>query len=201
MERVLKPSCLDLDPSSPMTAKEWKHWHKTFQNFITECGENAPDKYRTLVNCVTHNVYDFIEECTTYELAISAPERLYVKRPNVICARHLLATRKQKPGESMDEFLRELRKLSRVWTKGSQCRTVPWRIDKGCIHKWPCLIPDTPTSPWEWWIRFTKCLQPGLFPWPSPKECWVLQLWDNTYNCCSTHTGSPDRYGWRGTTK
>ncbi|XP_064103977.1 uncharacterized protein LOC135213780 [Macrobrachium nipponense] len=77
MERVLKPAHLDVDPSSPTAAKEWRHWHRTFVNFIEEC------------------------------------ERLYVKIPNEIFARHLLATRQQKPGESLDEFMRELRKLSK----------------------------------------------------------------------------------------
>ena len=113
MEQVLKFSRLDLDPSSPTTAKEWNHWHRTFQNFIAECGDNAPDKFRTLVNCVSSNVYEYIEECDTYDSAKSVLEKLYVKTPNVIFSRHQLATRKQKPGESLDEFIRELSKLSK----------------------------------------------------------------------------------------
>ncbi|XP_076055154.1 uncharacterized protein LOC143033545 [Oratosquilla oratoria] len=108
MEKLLKPAPLDLDPSSSTAAREWRHWYKTFSNFIQECGENAPDKLRTLVNCVSHNVYEYIEECTNYDSAISVLQKLYVKTPNEIFARHLLATRQQKPGESLDEFLREL---------------------------------------------------------------------------------------------
>ena len=113
MEKLLKPDRLDLDPSSPTAAKEWRHWHRTFSNFIQECGEKAPNKLRTLVNYVSHNVYDYIEECTDYDAAISILEKLHVKTPNEIFARHLLATRQQKPGESLDEFLRELRKLGK----------------------------------------------------------------------------------------
>ncbi|XP_042218088.1 uncharacterized protein LOC121863481 [Homarus americanus] len=78
MEKLLRPTRLDIDPNSPTAAKEWKHWHRTFINFIEEYGENAPDKLRTL-----------------------------------IFARHLLAKRRQQPGETLDEFLRELRKLSK----------------------------------------------------------------------------------------
>ena len=43
MDALLKPARLDLDRNSPTAAKEWKHWHKTFTNFITECGSKAPD--------------------------------------------------------------------------------------------------------------------------------------------------------------
>ena len=38
---------------------------------------------------------------------------LYVKTPNEIFARHKLATRKQQPGESLDEYLQELKILSK----------------------------------------------------------------------------------------
>jgi len=40
-------------------------------------------------------VYDFIEECETYDEAITALQNLYVRVPNEIFARHLLATTKQ----------------------------------------------------------------------------------------------------------
>ena len=40
-------------------------------------------------------------------------EALYIKSPNEIFACHLLATRRQQPGESLDEFHQSLRKLSK----------------------------------------------------------------------------------------
>ena len=113
LRTLLKPRRLDLDPNSPTAAKEWKHWLQTFNNFIEECGENAPDKYRTLVNYILHNVYELIEDCSDYESSIETLNRLYVKTPNKIFARHLLATRRQKPGETLAEFLQELRRLSK----------------------------------------------------------------------------------------
>ncbi|XP_064093783.1 uncharacterized protein LOC135206291 [Macrobrachium nipponense] len=110
MEKLLKPTRLDLDSSSPSAAKEWRHWPKTFNNFIQECGEMAPNKLRTLVNYVSPNVYEYIEECVNYDTAISTSEKLYITAPNEIFTRHLLATRQQKGGETLDEFLRELHK-------------------------------------------------------------------------------------------
>lgn len=113
MAKLLRPSRLDTDPSSPTAAKEWKHWFKTFTNFIEESGDTAPDKLRALVNCVSPTVYELIEDCSTYESAITKLESVYVKLPNEVFARHVLATRRQHSGESIDEFLRELHKLSK----------------------------------------------------------------------------------------
>ena len=113
MDALLKPSCLDFDPNSPTAAKQWKHWHRTFTNFIEECGERTPNKFRTLINYVSHNIFEYVEDCPDYDVAIETLTRLYVKTPNVIFARHLLASRRQQSGETLSEFLRELHKLSK----------------------------------------------------------------------------------------
>lgn len=110
---ILKPSKLDVDPNSPTASKEWKHWHRAFTNYIEECGESEADRFKILVNCISYTVYDQIQECSDYESAIKVLQNLYVKSPNVALARHLLATRKQHPGESLDDYLQELRKLSK----------------------------------------------------------------------------------------
>ena len=95
MAKFLKPSRLDIDPNSTTAAKEWKHWLRTFENFIQECGsgEDAPDKLRFLINCTSSTVFDFIEDCTTYEEAKQVLQELYAKPKNEIFARYLLSTR------------------------------------------------------------------------------------------------------------
>ena len=107
----MKPEKLDLDPTSPTAAKEWKHWKRTFDNIIAVCGEQASDKFRSIVNFISHNVFDYIEECTTYETAIETLKYLYVKALNEIFACHQHATQKQQSAESIDEFLQSLKKL------------------------------------------------------------------------------------------
>ncbi|XP_050731432.1 solute carrier family 22 member 8-like [Eriocheir sinensis] len=87
MAKLLKPSRLDTDPSSPTAAKEWKHWYKTFTIFIEESGDAAPNKFRALVNCVSPSVYEVIEDCGTFESAITKLESAYVKLPNEVFAR------------------------------------------------------------------------------------------------------------------
>ena len=59
--KLLKPSRLDTDPSSPTATKDWKHWYRTFTNFLEESGETAPDKLRALVNCVSPTVYNSLK--------------------------------------------------------------------------------------------------------------------------------------------
>jgi hypothetical protein len=101
-------------------AKEWKHWHKTFTNFLTECGERARDKYRTLIDYVSHNVYEYIEDCTdNYDSAFEVLNKLFIKKRNEIFARHLFATRQQRPCETLVEFIQELRRLSKDCNKKS----------------------------------------------------------------------------------
>ena len=113
MNNLLKPERLAVDPNSPTAAKEWRFWHQTLKNFLTLCGNDAPDKYLTIINLMSHIVYDYVEDCTDYNSVVAILEKLYVKMPNEIFARHLLATRRQQSGESLDEFLLELRKLSK----------------------------------------------------------------------------------------
>ena len=69
------------------------------------------ERLRSIFNFFSAEVFDYVEECITYDAVIEALERLYVNEPNKIFVRHELATRQQKAGESLDEFLEELKKL------------------------------------------------------------------------------------------
>ena len=97
----------------------FKHWRKTFERFVAavENGrdENDPeiDKYGLLINYVSSSVYYYIEETNNYGLAITLFERAYIESRNKIMARHLLSTRTKPPGESINEFLDDLRRLAK----------------------------------------------------------------------------------------
>ncbi|XP_004207810.1 uncharacterized protein LOC101239223 [Hydra vulgaris] len=71
------------------------------------------DKFRSIVNFVSSNVYDYIEECDSYESVIETLENLYIKTPNEIFARHQLLIRHQTSSESLEDLLQELCKLSK----------------------------------------------------------------------------------------
>ena len=58
-------------------------------------------------------MYEFVKGCETYEAAINKLKSVYIKTPNVIFARHVLATRKQKQGENLRDFFQQLHVLSK----------------------------------------------------------------------------------------
>ena len=94
-------------------AKEWKYWLRPVNNFIAECGNGAPDKYGTIINLFTHNVFDYEEDCVDLDSVVKTLQNLYLKTPNEIFVRHLFANIRQQSGESLDEFIQQLRKLSK----------------------------------------------------------------------------------------
>ena len=73
------------------------------------CGEHAPNRFWTLINHVSHDIYFlYIEDCASCDMAIDALTKLYVQTLNKIFARHLLTTTSQHSGETYSEFLRNL---------------------------------------------------------------------------------------------
>ena len=114
MDRLLKPERLDTDPNSPSASKEWTHCFKTtLQNFMSVLPIEGLNKLCVLTNYVTPKIYESFAECATYDEAIQTLEALFVKPTNEIFARHLLATRCQHAGETLDEYLQALKTLSK----------------------------------------------------------------------------------------
>ena len=113
MDKILRPERFDADPSASGATKSWIHWKRTFENFLAVLLDENIDKFRVLTNFVSPTVFEFIEECTTYEAALEALDNIYVKPTNEIYARHVLATRRQQTGESLDEYLQALKVLSK----------------------------------------------------------------------------------------
>ena len=92
--------------------------HRTFENYLasfTERAENETpvNKLRLLTNSVVYDLYDFIDECVTYEGASRASENLYVEILNKIFAGHLLATASQVPRQSLNDFVQRLQDLGK----------------------------------------------------------------------------------------
>ena len=114
----MQPSRLDLDANSSSASKEWCHWFVTFENYIevldaSLAGERRTNKLKALVNCVSNRVFEYIADCDSYDEAITVLRNLYKKAPNEVFTRHLLATAKQQPEETLDEFYLKLQKLAR----------------------------------------------------------------------------------------
>jgi hypothetical protein len=111
MDKVLRPECLETDPNSNTAATEWQHWKRTFENFLSVLPRERLDKFGVLTNFVSPTVFQYIEESEDYTAAIAILEALFVKPCNKIYARHLLATRRQRTNETLDEYLQVLKTL------------------------------------------------------------------------------------------
>jgi len=121
-------------PTDSNAASLFKYWIATFKFFLqaVESGQAATgpservSRRALLVNFLTPSVYQYIEDCETYEAAVAELKRVYVKTKNDVFARHLLATQKQLPGESLQQFLQVLKTLSKDCTfravSTEQCR-------------------------------------------------------------------------------
>ena len=109
MDKFLRPARLDSDPSSSTAEKDWLHWIRTFDNFVSVLPAEGLNKLQVLTNYVSPQIFEYIEHCEGYYDAVAALKALYIKPTNEVFARHLLATRCQKSGETMDEFLQALK--------------------------------------------------------------------------------------------
>ena len=63
---------------------------------------------RSITNYLSHTVNEIISDDVTYEEAIDVLNATYIKPKNEIFYRHLLATRWQESGETLDHFCKSL---------------------------------------------------------------------------------------------
>ena len=112
MDKFLRPERFEIEPSAPNADRAWKHWLKTFTNFIQTLSSEDTDKHALLVNFISPQIYDYIIDTSDYDDAVEKLQSLYIKPKNEIFARHVLATRKQGVHESLDEFVQVLKKLA-----------------------------------------------------------------------------------------
>ena len=111
--KILRLECLETDPNSSDALKEWLHWKQTFENFLTVLPQENLNKLTVLANYASLTIFQHIEECSDYAAAIEILRALFVKPRNEIFARHLLATRRQQPNETLDEYLQVLKTLTK----------------------------------------------------------------------------------------
>ena len=115
MEKYLRPERFNAIPNTTDADKTWLHWKRTFTSFLQSVSTTTADvnKLDMLVNYVSPSVYEYISECTTYDSAINFLESLFIIPKNEIFARHLLATRHQQAGETLDAYLNVLKLLAK----------------------------------------------------------------------------------------
>lgn len=113
MDRYLRPDRFDTDINSPDASRQWTHWLRTFQAFLKRVQVEDSDKLDMLVNFLSSSIYEHIAECDTFENAISVLHSLYVRPKSEIFARYLLTTCRQECGQSIDQFVQNIKTLSK----------------------------------------------------------------------------------------
>ena len=117
MEKILRPERLNLEVKSTDAEIEYKHWIRTFDNFLgavikEDSDTSDTDKLKILLNYITPKVHNHIADCTTYTGAKAALQSVFVKKKNVICARYLLLNKKQDPSETISDYVATLKQLT-----------------------------------------------------------------------------------------
>ena len=107
MDKALRPERLDVVPTSTDAARKFRHWKKTFEHYIAVFPAES-NKLHVLINLVAPDVFDLFSDNDTYETAMETLTSCYIKEPNEVYARHLLATRKQMSGKSFNTYLNAL---------------------------------------------------------------------------------------------
>jgi len=68
--KFIKPRLFGADPNSSQASKEWKHWYRTFTNFLesfpADPAISNAEKLRCLIAHIDKDVYDYVSECETY---------------------------------------------------------------------------------------------------------------------------------------
>ena len=118
MDKLLRPTNLDISPNDSDAPATFKYWLATFRTFLQEVEKKVEDedKKALLIYFLSSAVYPYVEDCDTYKAALEVLKTAFIKKKNDIFARHILATRKQQSGETLEQFLQALKVLSKDCT-------------------------------------------------------------------------------------
>jgi len=118
-----------VDPSSEDASNVFEHWLICLEVYLQASAAFAKsddDKLLILTRHVSHRVFLVIRDAKSYAEAVELLKSRYTRQINELLARHLLATRKQRPGESDDDFVLALNTLARA---------CPWRAVTAREHR------------------------------------------------------------------
>ena len=135
MDRLLRPKTLEIEPTFPNAEKLYRHWKTTFENYVNSSltavadgtpgdaaslataaaarAENDSKKLQALVNNVSPNIWELINDSTTYAAAIEVLDTAFIRPTSVVYNRHLLITTKQEAGQSIDTYVQNLQRIAK----------------------------------------------------------------------------------------
>ena len=135
MDRLLRPKILEIETTLPNAEKLYRHWKTTFENFLsnslpavadgtvgdaislaaaaTARAENECKKLQALVNNVSSNIWELINDCESYVAAIAVLDAAFIRPTSIVYNRHQLITAKQEAGQSIDAYLQNLQRIAK----------------------------------------------------------------------------------------
>ena len=126
MNHILEPKRFGVVPTLPNAEKLYKHWKRTFTNYLRDTAPTPLPETETeqtllkqkqmsaLINCISADVFEIIGDIENYDDAIDALDAAYLKPLNVVYNRHLLITCKQDPSQTVDAYFQELSCLAKA---------------------------------------------------------------------------------------
>ena len=95
------------------TEEQYVFWRKMLDVYMNKAEVPDESKLETLYVLCGPRGFATIADCETYNDAIDLLDPKYIKRASAITMRHKLRSHKQKDGKSIEEYVSELRQLSR----------------------------------------------------------------------------------------
>ncbi|XP_072354072.1 uncharacterized protein [Scyliorhinus torazame] len=134
MNLRIKPDRLQLSPQAANATSAFDHWLACFESYLRTSTEESSDspKLQVLYSRVSPGIFPLIRDVLTYSEAMELMKGHYVRPVNQLYSRHLLSTKQQLPGESLDDFWRALHILGR----NCDCQAV------SAVHRTELLIRD-----------------------------------------------------------
>ena len=115
MGKDLAPEKIDFNTSDPEASKKWSHWKRCLTVYLEsiEDPQKPINKLNYLIRNVSHEQYEIIEEAKDFKEAIELLDSIYKKKINILFARHVLLTRRQKESETTADYLLALKTLAK----------------------------------------------------------------------------------------
>ena len=111
-----------MDPGSTQATAEFNFWFETFTHYLDalRTAEVEHTKLHILIKLISYQVYQHIADKNDCDREIQTLKSLFNKSKNLTIARHELRMCRQHAGESHDQFVLRVEKLS----KKCKCKDV-----------------------------------------------------------------------------
>ena len=132
MSRLLEPKTFETETTAPNAENKYKHWKTILQNYLDTSelaipslpAEPTPAQMNNVALIkrkrlfalqanISDDIFMMISDATTYTDAMQILDQAYIKPTSSVYNRHKLISCKQEPGQSVDNYMLELQRLSK----------------------------------------------------------------------------------------